>query len=108
VNSSGEAHDSLLGPPTPTLTDEDIAFLHHVWLDVSSHPGAKDAHHRDVVSVALEPLSERLAGEERAVLPDKFDVREWMPNGRAGASNEPERPQGSLRGQPIACTRLGE
>jgi amino acid transporter len=104
VDANGEVHDFLLGAHAPALTDEDIAFLHRIWLDVASHSGAKDVHHRDVISVALEHLAEGLAGGERALLLAKFGAQESSSNGRSGgpigpsAATEPTpRPADSPR-----------
>ncbi len=85
VDANGEVHDFLLGAHAPALTDEDIAFLHRIWLDVASHLGAKEVHHRDVVSIALEHLAEGLAGNERALLLAKFGAQEQSPNGQSGS-----------------------
>ena len=76
VDSSGEVHDYLLGAHAPALTDEDIAFLHRIWLDVASQPGKANIHHRDVVSVALAHLWEGLSSPERDHLLAKFGVRQ--------------------------------
>jgi hypothetical protein len=86
VDSNGEVRDFLLGAHAPALTDEDINFLHRIWLDVSSQSGAKKVHHRDVVSVALEHLAQGLAGEERAHLLARFGMREPTPVTRTDAS----------------------
>jgi hypothetical protein len=71
---------------------------------VASHSGAKDVHHCDVISVALEHLAEGLAGGERALLLAKFGAQEWSSNGRSGgpigpsAATEPTpRPADSPR-----------
>jgi hypothetical protein len=105
VGANGEVHDFLLGAHAPALTDEDIAFLHRIWLDVASHSGAKDVHHRDVVSVALEHLAEGLAGGERALLLAKFGAQEWSPNGRSGGPIGPSAAAG-LTPKPADSPRL--
>jgi len=76
VDSSGEVHDYLLGAHAPALTDEDIAFLHRIWLDVASQPGKANIHHRDVVSVALAHLWEGLSSSEREHLLAKFAIHQ--------------------------------
>ncbi|HTU01923.1 MAG TPA: APC family permease, partial [Candidatus Sulfotelmatobacter sp.] len=75
VESSGEVEDFFLGPHAPQLTDDEINLLHRLWLDVTSLPGAEGVHHRDLVSLGLQYLSEGLAGQDRSALLAKLGVR---------------------------------
>ncbi|HEU4391126.1 MAG TPA: APC family permease [Blastocatellia bacterium] len=64
VVGPGEAeHVYYLGAHAPSLTEDDIALIHKIWLDVSKFPAHRRIHHRDVVRVALERLGRDLRGQ---------------------------------------------
>jgi hypothetical protein len=65
-------HDFYLGAHAPRLTDDDINLIHRLWLDLTSQPGKEDAHHRDVVSLALAHLAADLTGPTREKLIAEF------------------------------------
>ncbi len=56
-----------LGPHPPRLWPEDVSLAHNIWLKLSAPDllGSR-LHHRDVIGVALQRLSQDLDGEDRA------------------------------------------
>jgi len=65
VNSDGTTNDFYLGAHAPHLAEDDIDVIHKLWLDVSHEKGGEDAHHKEIVTVALTRLGEALEGTER-------------------------------------------
>ena len=65
VEPDGETRDFYLGAHAPRLVDEDINIIHQLWLDVTREKDGEGAHHKEIVTVALERLQEDLKGTER-------------------------------------------
>ena len=65
VEPDGKTDDFYLGAHAPHLADEDINVIHKLWLDVRHEKGGEDAHHKEIVTVALARLEEALKGKER-------------------------------------------
>jgi hypothetical protein len=65
VEPGGETLDFYLGAHAPRLADEDINIIHKLWLDVTREKAGEDAHHKEIVTVALERLEKDLKGNER-------------------------------------------
>jgi amino acid transporter len=65
VEPEGETRDFYLGAHAPRLVDEDINIIHKLWLDVTREKDGEGAHHKEIVTVALERLQEDLKGNER-------------------------------------------
>src|SRR6185369_14628580 len=65
VEPDGETYDFYLGAHAPRLADEDIDIIHKLWLEVTREKTAADAHHKEIVTVALERLEQDLKGTER-------------------------------------------
>ncbi len=65
VESDGKTDDFYLGAHVPHLADDDINIIHKLWLDVTRERGGEDAHHKEIVRVALERLEEDLEGDKR-------------------------------------------
>jgi amino acid transporter len=74
IEPDGGMQDFYLGAHAPQLTDDDINLIHHLWLDLTNQPGKEDAHHRDVVRLALAHLAEDLSGPQRTKLLATFAV----------------------------------
>jgi len=49
-----------LGPHPPRLWPEDVDLVHQLWLDLSARRFGAKLHHRDVIGVALQRLSQDL------------------------------------------------
>ncbi len=62
---SGEIENFQLGAHAPTLTPDDLALIHTLWLQAVNTVGL-DLHHRDIVRVALEELRDDLGGPKQA------------------------------------------
>jgi hypothetical protein len=74
IEPDGRMHDFYLGAHAPQLSDADINLIHRLWLDLTSQPGKEEAHHRDVVGLALAHLAEDLSGPQRTKLLAEFAV----------------------------------
>jgi hypothetical protein len=57
-----------LGAHAPRLTEDEINLIHKLWVKVSSVPGRRKVHHRDVVRVALDRLERDLHGNADVML----------------------------------------
>ena len=57
-----------LGAHAPNLTEEDVALIHKIWLQVSNVPGRRRVHHRDVVRVALNRLERDMRAHSDVML----------------------------------------
>ncbi len=68
IEPSGNEHTVELGAHAPPLTDEDIALVHKLWLQISNIPSRRRVHHRDVVRVALNRLERDLKGRGDVML----------------------------------------
>jgi hypothetical protein len=65
VEPDGKTDDFYLGAHAPHLAEDDINAIHKLWLDVTHERGGEDAHHKEIVTVALARLGEALQGDER-------------------------------------------
>ena len=68
IEPNGNEHTVELGAHAPPLTDEDIALVHKLWLQISNIPSRRRVHHRDVVRVALNRLERDLKGRGDVML----------------------------------------
>jgi hypothetical protein len=65
IGSDHEIRDYYLGAHAPDLTDEEIDFIHKLWLDVTHEPGLENTRHKQIVVAALVHLADELHGERR-------------------------------------------
>ena len=65
VEPDGSAKGFYLGAHAPNLNEDDVNLIHRLWLDVTRERGSEDAHHKEIVAVALARLEEALKGKER-------------------------------------------
>jgi amino acid transporter len=65
VEADGKTLDFYLGAHAPHLADDDITAIHKLWLDITREKSGADAHHKEIVTVALARLEEALRGNER-------------------------------------------
>src|SRR5262249_52445014 len=68
VAQNGGEYIVELGAHAPPLTDEDVALVHKLWLQVLSIPSRRRVHHRDVVRVALNRLERDMKGKGDVML----------------------------------------
>ncbi|HKP11255.1 MAG TPA: hypothetical protein VJZ91_04065, partial [Blastocatellia bacterium] len=68
IEPNGSEHTVELGAHAPPLTDEDIALVHKLWLQISNIPSRRRVHHRDVVRVALNRLERDMKGRADVML----------------------------------------
>ena len=65
IGSDQDIRDYYLGAHAPELSDEEIEFIHKLWLDVTHEPGLENARHKQIVVAALVHLADELHGERR-------------------------------------------
>jgi amino acid transporter/uncharacterized protein YejL (UPF0352 family) len=68
IEPNDTEHVVELGAHAPPLTDEDIALVHKIWLQISNIPSRRRVHHRDVVRVALNRLERDMKGRADVML----------------------------------------
>ena len=64
IHPGGEERVYELGAHRPNITPEDIELTHRLWLDLSR--AEEGVHHNEVISVALQRLTQDLATKKRA------------------------------------------
>ena len=62
VPDQGEPHRFQIGAHVPDLAPEDIELIHRIWLEITEKVPEGEFHHRDVVSLALNRLSQEFKG----------------------------------------------
>lgn len=65
ISPDGEIRDFYLGAHAPDLTDEEINFIHKLWLNVRSERGLADIRHKQIVIAALVRLADELHHDRR-------------------------------------------
>jgi len=81
LEPDGAEHVVYLGAHAPNLSDEDVALIHKLWLQISSIPSRRRVHHRDVVRVALNRLERDLRGHTDVML-DFYKLEQQSDNGK--------------------------
>ena len=66
IGSNDEIQNFYLGAHAPDLSDEEIDFIHKLWLDVSHEKGLDNVRHKHIVIAALVHLADELHSDERA------------------------------------------
>lgn len=87
LEPDGAEHLVYLGAHAPNLSDEDVALIHKLWLQVSNIPSRRRVHHRDVVRVALNRLEKDLRGHTDVML-DFYKLEQQGGNGKAKEKNQ--------------------
>jgi amino acid transporter len=65
IGTDGEIRDFYLGAHAPELTDEEINFIHKLWLNVRDEHGLEDIRHKHIVIAALIRLADELYEDRR-------------------------------------------
>gem|GEM_PF-4719228 len=65
VGPDDQISDFYLGAHPPDLTDEEIDFIHRLWLEVTHEHGLEDIRHKQIVVAALVRLSDELHEDRR-------------------------------------------
>lgn len=67
IDANRQSATFSLGAHPPQMTDEDVALLHHLWLEVlrSKQADETTVHHRDLVVAGLRLLEKDLHGPQR-------------------------------------------
>src|SRR5947209_7333309 len=66
IDPSGDIRDFYLGAHAPELTDEEINFIHKLWLNVRCERGLEDIRHKQIVIAALVRLADELHQDRRS------------------------------------------
>src|SRR5258708_3813018 len=66
IRPDGEIRDFYLGAHAPELTDEEINFIHKLWLNVRTERGLEDIRHKQIVIAALVRLADELDQDRRS------------------------------------------
>jgi amino acid transporter len=72
IGPNGEIKDFYLGAHAPDLTDEEIQFIHQLWLDVTRESGLEELRHKEIVMIALSQLAEQLQGQPRSKIIERL------------------------------------
>jgi amino acid transporter len=92
LSEDNSEHIVYLGAHAPNLSEEDVALIHKLWLQISSIPSRRRVHHRDVVRVALNRLERDLRGHTDVML-DFYKLEQEGENGKAkGKGQNPPQP----------------
>ena len=93
LDTDGTERSFELGAHAPTLTREDVALIHRLWVQVSRTPSRRRIHHRDVVRVALNRLERDLKGRSDAMLDFyKLEHEDSRTDGSRHPDAAPKRP----------------
>src|SRR3989440_5246665 len=65
IGPSDQIQDFYLGAHAPDLTDEEIDFIHKLWLDVSHEKDLENVRHKHIVIAALVHLADELHSDGR-------------------------------------------
>jgi hypothetical protein len=65
IGPGDEIRDFYLGAHAPDLSDEEIDFIHKLWLDVSHEQGLDGVRHKHIVVAALVHLADELNSDHR-------------------------------------------
>src|SRR5437588_1779505 len=65
IGPSDQIQDFYLGAHAPDLTDEEIDFIHKLWLDVSHEKDLDTVRHKHIVIAALVHLADELHSDGR-------------------------------------------
>src|SRR5256886_5584418 len=75
IAPDGRTNVFYLGAHTPQLAEDDVELIHRLWLDLTQASGKENAHHRDVVHLALTHLADDLTGPAHNTLVATFAAR---------------------------------
>jgi amino acid transporter len=70
IGPGEEIRDFYLGAHAPELSDDEINFIHQLWLDVAREKGLENIRHRQIVIAALVRLADELHQEGRSQVLD--------------------------------------
>jgi len=65
IGPHDQIQDYYLGAHAPDLTDEEIDFIHKLWLDVSHEKDLDNVRHKHIVIAALVHLADELHSDSR-------------------------------------------
>ena len=93
ISTDQKIRDFYLGAHPPDLTDEEINFIHKLWLDVRDERGLEDIRHKQIVVAALVRMADDLyTGGRQHVL----DLLRTLQNGQNIYAARPRRPRKRL------------
>src|SRR5712692_2033945 len=96
IGPNDEIKDFYLGAHAPDLSDEEIEFIHKLWLEVTQERGLEDIRHKQIVVAALVRLADELHEDRREQVLDflqalKAGANLKVPDGQR-SGQEKDRP----------------
>ena len=84
IGSDNEILEFYLGAHAPDLSDEEIEFIHKLWLDVSHERGLENVRHKEIVTAAVVRLADELHGNRRKQVLDFLRTLRKIERARTG------------------------
>ncbi len=91
IGPEDEIRDFYLGAHPPDLTDEEINFIHKLWLNVRDENGLEDIRHKQIVVAALVRLADELHAKGRE------SVLDFLRALKTGQTLQPKRTHSRFR-----------
>ena len=88
IGADDEIRDYYLGAHAPDLSDEEINFIHKLWLNVREERGLESIRHKQIVVAALVRLADELHEHERQ---EVLDFLRALQKGEQAAARRPKR-----------------
>jgi len=79
IGPNDEIKDYYLGAHAPDLSDEEIEFIHRLWLEITHERGLENIRHKEIVIAAVKRLADELQESPQRVL--QF-LRSFKTNGK--------------------------
>jgi amino acid transporter len=98
IGSNDETADFYLGAHAPDLSDEEINFIHKLWLDVTHEQGLTNIRHKQIVIAALVRLADELHQQRR---PEVLEFLRVLQKGK-----ESQNKKTSIEQKPATNARL--
>src|SRR5437660_7966693 len=68
ISPEGEISDFYIGAHPPELSDDELEFIHRLWLEVTHETGLENLRHKELVFAAVTHLAEDLRGKRKQAL----------------------------------------
>lgn len=99
VAPDGNTNNFYLGAHAPHLAEEDINVIHKLWLDVTHEKAGADAHHQEIVTIALARLEGALKGNERGSVLEQINSLMHQRSRGERAEDDEETENAELQGR---------
>jgi hypothetical protein len=102
IGPGDEIEDFYLGAHAPNLSDEEIEFIHKLWLDVSHERGLENVRHKEIVTAAVVRLADELHGNRRRQVLDFLRVLRRVEKAQAPDKHLPAE----IKGKPEEAEKI--